>query len=339
MLKIEDGVLVAEMETLLKRARLLIADNEARVQVKGAPLRVKGAYKDAYKWEIGDLIVQMQDLVKVAHESVLHSAVRVTPDTKAAASKIVKLYNEFLPDAKQHKHERGTMVDYAAVARLFSAGNRVRTELTFSHVRALSRVKAPEARAALTEQAIRLGWSVARLQAEINTAGRSPVEGTGTAEVTVIADGTAREWTKTQNSTWFCAQTKHPITNRAAMVELHIHPESTLDLALERQKKRGAAAKTKHNGAEPYRVLRFESASALLTWLGASLNPANLDAAVSAPIPGPLAKVASRIIVSPKLNKSHELNKSRAAKSATGGALASEALSVMTVGEDLAKEG
>ena len=153
------------MQALLERARPLVADNEA-------PHRVK----DAAKWELGALIAQMQDLVKRARESVLPSEVHATPDAAEAARKIAEQYNAFLPDAKQHKHQRGVLVDYAAVARLFPEQDRVRTELSHSHARALSRVKTPEVRKAWAEQAVALGWSVARLQSEINAAGWSVTE-------------------------------------------------------------------------------------------------------------------------------------------------------------------
>ena len=305
------------MQALLERARPLVADNEA-------PHRVK----DASKWELGALIAQMQDLVKYARESVLPSEVHATPDAAEAARKIAEQYSLFLPDAKQHKHQRGVLVDYAAVARLFPEQNRVRTELSHSHARALARVKAPGARAALAEQAILLGWSVARLQAEINTAGLPPVKDAGTE------DGPVGEWAKTQNSTWVCAQTGKYITDREPMVELRVQPEATLDAKRERGKKpgnkRGAAARKGRNDEIPDapRVLRFESASALYLWL-----EARLEAAGPVPNLGHSGKPAGRVIVSPTLKKP------LTAKSCTGGALSGEALTEQATGEHPAEEG
>ena len=282
------------METILAQARALDAGTHR-------------AADDSWKWAMGDTIAQMQELVKHARKHTTDPEVRATPDAKTAARRIADLYDDFLPDSKQSKHRRGVLVDFAAVANQFPSGDPVRTGLTHSHARALARVKSPKARADLTDQALRLRWSVARLQGEINTAGRSPAGDTRTE------DGPPAKWTKTQNSTWVCAQTKRPITNREAMVELHVQPESKLDVAVGRRTKRGGAAKKKSNGEEPNspRVLRFESKLALATWIVAHLDLAELEAAGLAPLPGPMQKRASQItekrasqvIVWPKFTK------------------------------------
>ena len=318
------------------------------ILVRAQALKVGGHSalgKDVWKFAMGDAIAQMQALVKHAQESVLRPAVHTTVEAKEAARKCRDQYKAFMPDVKQHKHQRDVLVDYAAVARLFPPANPVRTELSHSHARALARVKVPEARAALTGEAIRFGWSVARLQAEINTAGQQSVdnksggENTGSAEKLGTQNEAPRDWAKTQNSTWFCAQTGNPITNRKAMVELHIQPESTLDAALACGSKRGGAAKKKPNGEQPDppRVLRFESASALLTWLGARLAPAILEAAVPAADIRLSAEPANRIIVSPILKKSRTAKAAtggvKNTKALTGGVMISEAPTGMTTGE------
>jgi len=301
------------MQALLERARSLVAGNEA-------PHRMK----DASKWELGALIAQMQDLVKHLRESVLPSQVHATRGAAESARKIAEQYNAFLPDAKEHRHRRGVLVDYAAVAREFPPGDPVRTELSHSHARALARVKAPAARADWTARAIEAGWSVGRLQAEINAAGQP--------RTTDVDDenGPAGGWAKTQNSTWVCAQTGNNIADRRSMVELRIQPESTLDAKMERREKRGAAAKKGRDG-EPRdapRVLRFESASALYNWLGACP-----EAADPAPNIGPLGKPTDRVIVSPALKKP------LTAKSWTRGALPGETLTEQLKGEYPTEEG
>ena len=307
------------MEAILARAQALTASS-------------RPATEDSWKWTLGDTIAQMQDLVKRARESVLPSQVLATPDAAEAARKIAEQYNAFFPDAKEHKHRRSVLVDYAAVAGEFPPGDPVRTELSHSHARALARVKAPEARAVLAEQAIRSGWSVARLQGEINTAGRPAVEDTSTE------DGLVGKWAKTQNSTWVCAETGKDITRREFMVELRIQPESTLDAKTDAKRergkkpgeKRGAAAKKGRNGAPPDapRVLRFESASALHAWLGV-----RLEAAGPALNLGPSGKPDGRVIVSPALKKP------LTAKSWTGSELSGEALMEQPTGEHPDEEG
>lgn len=311
MSELEHDAWEGEMGVILARAKDLVEGS-------------RPAAGDSWKWAMGDTIAQMQDLVKRARESVLSSEVHATPEAAEAARKIAEQYNAFLPDAKLHKHRRGVLVDYAAVAGEFPQGDPVRTELSHSHARALARVKAPEARAALAEQAIRSGWSVARLQAEVSAAARPPKATTDSEE------GSSGEEPKAQDSTWRCAQTGQAIADREAMVELRVQPSSSLGVRIKRGPKRGGAAKMDRNGKLPASpcVLRFESALALLTWLGASL-----EAAVPAHNLGPSGKPTSQVIVAP------ELKKSRTAKSATGGAVASEALTEQPAGEHPAEEG
>ena len=284
----EYGAWEREMETLLAQAQALTVNGR---QAMG---------NDPWKWAMGDTIAQMQALVKRTQERVLEPAVHTTLEVKAAARKCRDQYKAFLPDAKQHKHQRDVLVDYAAVAGKFPPASPVRTELSHSHARALARVKVPEARATLTEQAIRLGWSVARIQAEINAAGRVP------ADCTDSKDRTPGGWARTQNSTWVCAQTGRSITNRETMVELHIQPESTLDAILKRETKRGGAAKKKRNGEPPDapRILRFATALDLLTWLAACQDATELKAVGQPPVTGLPEKKGGQVIVWPGFKKS-----------------------------------
>lgn len=267
------------MEEIIERAQSLIQSAASSPQAK-----------DAYKWELGSLIAEMQDLVKAARDSILDSQVPATPNATNAVREIVNQYKAFLLDAKESKHQRDVLVDYAALARLFPPGDLVRS-LSHSHARALARVKSTGDRTDLAEKATRLSWSVARLQSEINTAGKRSQHKTDTK------GSPLGEWAKTQNSTWICAESQNPITNRQTMLELHLQPESMLDAALKRGSKRGGAARKKPNGEEPEapRVLRFENELTLFKWLAVRLDPADLKAAGLMPLPKSTGNPVSQI--------------------------------------------
>lgn len=181
---------LAKMEALVRGAEQLIADSATT-----------NSAKDTHKWDLGALIAEMKDLVEFARKDVLNPGVRATPGAKEAARACVKHYKNFLANQET---PRDTLVDYAVISKLFTLTDPIRTKLTFSHARALSRVKTPEVRNAWAEQAIASGWSVARLQSEINAAGRSVTESSW-RESGFPKSGPPKEWSPTQNSTWVCA--------------------------------------------------------------------------------------------------------------------------------------
>lgn len=298
----ECGSSLARLEVLVSNAHRVIADS-AKSDLS----------KDAYKWKLGALIAEIKDVADFARERVLDPAIRVMPGAKEEARECMERFKAFITSQDT---PRDTLVDYAAVSKMFPPGDLTRTELSFSHARAISRVKVPQARQAWTQRAIEGGWSVARLQAEINVAGRPIVDSCGRG------GGTFEEQSPTPNSTWVCAQTGKHITDRASMVELRVQPESTLDATLDekidrgknRGEKRGGAAKKKRNGElrDAPRILRFGTALDLLDWLAARQDAGDLKAVDAgdqkavrqASMPGPPENKGSQVVVWPAFKKS-----------------------------------
>jgi len=97
---------LAKMEALVRGAEQLIADSATTTSAK-----------DTYKWDLGALIAEMKNLVEFARKDVLNPGVRATPGTKEAARACVEHYKNFFTSQKT---PRDTLVDYAAISKLFT---------------------------------------------------------------------------------------------------------------------------------------------------------------------------------------------------------------------------
>ena len=262
-----------QMQELVRRVHQLDAESPAT-----------GRERDHQKWAMGDVIAEMKALVEAAQAEALRPAWPVTFDAKEVARFYAQQYKEVFTGLSIL---RDTAVDYAALAKMFPPNDRMRTcGLTFSHARAISRVKPAAKQIEWMDRAIGGGWSVAWLQKEINAAQPSvrvqpevPDAATTVNLATPVSTAHLPQASKQRISqhTFYCSQTDRPLTDLKSMIEIRvhpesplIHPESPLNANISKPRRGGAAKRDRTERLpESSRVFRFENPAALMAWIAA----------------------------------------------------------------------
>ena len=256
------------------------------------------AATDAQKWQAGDLVGAMGRAVAGARDRLLDPVLPVTPEARGAYRLCAASYDAFLG---AQGLARGTLVDAGLTAATFPPGDPIRSgPLSFSHARALTRLRSAGARSAWAARAVREGLSVARLQTLLNIEGpyiegrysegrySEGPSGTGLGPSAgagqLMAPGQSRNppppgrrlsGRSRPRHGHVCALTGAPIVDVSAMVELRLDPEAAegfdLSALAGRASPRGGAALPGPDGSPPRfpLLLRFAGLSALVCWLAA----------------------------------------------------------------------